>query len=467
MKHKNIVIVGGGITGLSAAYHLQKTINEKQLPYTLKLIEASDRFGGKIESLKHNGYTIDKGPDSLLARKPAAVNFVNELGLQDQMIRNATGQSYILAKSKLHKLPKGTFMGVPKEVSALLSSGMISFNGKLRALADLVLSKSKKKGDQSLGGFMRHRFGNEVVDAQISPLLSGIHSGDIDEMSLMATYPNFYQLEQKYGSVMKGLQKSMPKANKKNKSKPVSMFFSFKDGLETLVRRLVEILDDEMLQVNTAVDHIEKKDDGYHVLLGNGEVYKADAVIMATQHDAVPKVFSQYEFFKTLNDIPLTSSANVVLAFDKTVIKNKVEGTGFQVARNSNDYRITACTWTNKKWPTTTPEGKVLLRCYVGRPSDQDIVDLSDEEIINIVLKDLKKTMKIKGKPEFTLVTRWKNSRPQYTVGHLDRVNKVRENVLNRLPGVYLVGSSYDGAGIPDCISNGEKAALDVLGYLK
>ncbi|WP_085992778.1 protoporphyrinogen oxidase [Oceanobacillus senegalensis] len=466
MNKRNIVIVGGGITGLSAAYYLQKTMKEKHLPYRIKLVEASDRLGGKIQSIKKDGYTIEKGPDSLLVRKPAAVNLVNELGLEEKVIRNATGQSYILANNKLHKLPKGTFMGIPKEVGPLLSSGLISSKGKLCALRDLFLPKSKPLEDQSLGAFMRHRFGNEIVDSQISPLLSGIHSGDIDDMSLMATYPNFYHLEQKYGSLMKGLQKTMPKSNKKKMKNKTSMFFSFENGLETLVHRLVEEMDKNIFSVNTAVDHIEKKEQGYHVLLSNGMVEKADAVIIATQHDAVPRMLSQYDFMKKLYDIPAVSSANVVLAFDKSAIKNDIDGTGFQVSRNSDKYRITACTWTNKKWPTTTPKGKVLLRSYVGKPSDQSIVDYSDEEITEIVLKDLKKIMKIKGKPEFSLVTRWRDSRPQYNVGHLELVNSVRQSVGDLLPGLYLVGSSYDGAGIPDCIAKGEQAAADVIEFL-
>jgi protoporphyrinogen/coproporphyrinogen III oxidase len=465
MEKKNIVIVGGGITGLSAAYYLQKLIQSQSLPYTFKLIEASEHLGGKIETIKRDGFTIEKGPDSLLERKPAAIQLTKELGLESEMIHNATGQSYILAQNKLHPLPKGTFMGVPKEKGALLSSNLLSWKGKIRALNDLVLPKSNVEGDQSLGGFLRARFGNETVDMQISPLLSGIHSGDIDEMSLKATYPIFYQLEQKYGSIMKGLQKIMPSTKQKDK-KQKGVFFSFENGLETLIHRLVEVIDKDSISTKTSVDHIEKKEYGYHLLLSNGDVIQTDTVIMATQHNAVPKVFSQFEFFKELYEIPLTSSANVVIAFDEKAIKNKVEGTGFQVARNSNKYRITACTWTNKKWPTTTPNGKVLIRCYVGKPTDQEIVELSDEEITEIVLNDLKQVMKIKGKPEFSIVTRWKDSRPQYTVGHLERLNRVRENIAEQLPGVYLIGSSYDGAGIPDCIASGEKMAYEVLDSL-
>lgn len=466
MARKNIVVVGGGITGLTAAYYLQKEIKEKKLPYEVKLVEASNRLGGKIKTMKQDGFTIEQGPDSLLARKQPAVKLVEELDLQDQVIRNATGQSYILVKNKLHKMPKGTFMGIPKNVRPLLSSSLISGKGKRRALIDLILPRGKGTGDQSLGAFFRRRFGNELLVNQIDPLLSGIHSGDIDEMSLKATYPVFYELEQEYGSVMKGLKKTKPKPAKKKENNSTGAFFSFENGLETLIDSLAEKLDKGTVTVNNPVDHVEKKDHGYHLLLSNGDVEKADAVIMATPHFTVPGMFSQYDFFKTLQDMPATSTANVVLAFDQSAIKKDIDGTGFLVSRSSN-YRITACTWTHKKWPTTTPDGKILLRCYVGRPNDQSIVDTSDAELTEIVLKDLKKTMKITSDPEFSVITRWKNARPQYTVGHLERITAVRNQTRKSLPGMFLTGSSYDGVGIPDCIDQGEKAVTEVLEFLQ
>ncbi|WP_337969818.1 protoporphyrinogen oxidase [Virgibacillus salexigens] len=464
---KQIVIIGGGITGLSAAYYIQREIKAKKLPYTVKLVEASERLGGKIKTLKRDGFTIEQGPDSLLSRKPTAMKLVKELGLEDQVIRNATGQSYLLVDNKLHKMPKGTYMGVPKNVRSLLSSTVLSSKGKIRALADIMVSKGKADTDQSLGAFFRRRFGNELLVNQVEALLTGIHSGNIDQMSLKATYPTFLELEQTYGSVMKGLSKTMPKPTKTKRNQPSSgAFFSFKNGLETLIHRLEDKLDLGMLHKGTAVDHIEKKNHGYHLLLSDGNVLQADAVIVSTPHFTVPKIFSQYDFFHVFKGVPATSTANVVLAFDQSAIKNDIDGTGFLVSRNSN-YQITACTWTHKKWPTTSPEGKILLRCYVGRPGNEDIVDLSDDELTDIVLNDLNKIMKIKDDPEFCVITRWKNARPQYTVGHVERLAEVRRKTETYLPGVFLTGCSYDGAGIPDCIEQGENTVSEVLRFLQ
>lgn len=392
------------------------------------------------------------------------MKLAEELGLQDKIVRNATGQSYMLVKNKLHKMPKGIYMGVPKKVGPLLSSKLISPRGKIRALADLFLPRGKQEEDQSLGAFFRRRFGDQLIVNQIEPLLSGIHSGDIDEMSLEATYPIFHELEQTYGSVMKGLRKTIPESSAK-KGRSTGAFFSFEGGLSTLIDRLEDALEPGTIMPGTAVDHVEKKEYGYHVLLSNGEVYGADAVMMTTPHFTLPKVFSQYDFFKAFQRVPATSTANVVLAFDASAIKKDIDGTGFLVSRSSN-YRITACTWTHKKWPHTAPEGKALLRSYVGRPGDEAVVDLPDEELTGLVMDDLKKTMKLTAQPEFSVVTRWKDARPQYTVGHLRRLEAVREDMLEQLPGVFAAGSSFDGVGIPDCIEQGEKAVGDVLGYL-
>ncbi|GAB4073925.1 protoporphyrinogen oxidase [Barrientosiimonas marina] len=463
---KKILIAGGGITGLTAAYYLQKDIQEKGLPYEVKLVEASSRIGGKIKTTRRNGFIIEQGPDSMLSRKQPGVKLTGELGMRDQVVHNGTGQSYILVKNKLHKMPGGAHMGVPVRIRPFLFSSILPLSGKLRAGMDLVIPKGKT-GDQSLGAFLRRRFGNKLVENTIEPLLSGIYSSNIDDMSIQATFPEFYQLEQNHRSLINGLKKTRPEKAKppqKTNSQNQGAFFSFANGLETLVERLGDVLGDTISR-EIGVDHVEKKERGYHVLLSNGEVYQADALIMATPHQTLPKIFSQFSLFEPLRAMPVTSVANVAMAFDKSAIKKDIDGTGFVVSRNS-DFRITACTWTHKKWPGAAPDGKALVRCYVGRPDDASIVNKSDEEIKAIVLRDLNKTMDITAEPEFSVVSRWKSIMPQYTVGHTDRIAGVRRAVRRELPGVTLAGSSYDGVGVPDCIDQGEKAANEVLAHL-
>lgn len=463
---RRIAVVGGGIAGLTAAYYLQQEIAAKNLPYQVKLIEASPHLGGKIKTIKKDGFRIERGPDSFLIRKESAARLAKNVGLEKDLEKNATGKSYILVNKKLHEIPKASFMGVPTRITPFLFSDLFSSKGKLRAGMDFILPKGKPQDDQSLGVFFRRRLGDELLENLIEPLLSGIYAGDIDDLSLMATFPNFYQLEQNHGSLIKGIRKTMPEKKQKTKGKKPSMFLSLKNGLESLVDAMETRLAPDTVSKGVSVDHIEHKQDAYHLLLGNGEVYKADAVIAAAPHFAVQRMFSQYEFMAPLKEMKATSVANVALAFDASAIKKDIEGTGFVVSRNS-DFRITACTWTHKKWPSTTPEGKVLLRCYVGRPGDEGVVDLTDEEITEIVLTDLNKTMNISQKPDFAVVTRWKDAMPQYNVGHKQRLEKVRKAMQTELPGVYLAGSSYEGIGLPDCIDQGEAAVGKVLDYLK
>ncbi|WLV25517.1 protoporphyrinogen oxidase [Aciduricibacillus chroicocephali] len=466
--NRKIAIIGGGITGLSAAYSLKKKIEEKGLPIDIALFEGSNRLGGKIETMHHGDFVIERGADSFLARKRPAVDLVKSLGLEEELVRNGTGQSYVLSGGKLHKIPKGSYRGIPTRLGPYFNSSLFSAKGKLRGSMDLVLPKSKHEGDQSLGAFFRHRFGDEFVERLIEPLLAGIYSGNIDEMSLMATFPQFHELEQRHGSLVKGLQATMPEINTKKQKNPKAKegaFLSLRNGLGTMITALEKELG-AIIFKDESIDHIEKKENRFNLLLGSGEVFKADRVVIATEHEAVPKMLSQYDFLKVLNEIPSTSTANVALAFDKTAIRKDIDGTGFVVARKSKT-RITACTWTHKKWPTTTPEGKALVRCYVGKPDDQEVVNLSDEELTEIVLKDLNKTMKIKKDPEFAVITRWREARPQYTVGHVERMNKIQAGLEANLPGVFLAGSSYAGVGIPDCIEQGEKAASNALIHLE
>lgn len=465
MRKKKIVIVGGGITGLSAAYYLRKKINAEQLPYEVKLLEASDRLGGKIHTVRDGGFTIEKGADSFLARKEPGIKLVKSLGLQDQVIRNRTGQAYILLENKLHPIPAGSYMGIPVREEPFLKSNLVSDVGKSRAIKEVDLPKSDNVTDQTLGGFFRQRFGDELVENILEPLLSGIYSGDVDQMSLMATFPNFYQLEQTYGSLLRGLRETLPSGQASTGSKH-GQFISFKNGLITMVEALEKELGKDTYKLQANLEGIERTGEGYLLQLENGEQYEADAVIMTLPHKKLAALFPGSILSQTLDEIPVTSVANVVLGFDEECLQTDLQGTGFLVSRNSA-FRMTACTWTHKKWPETTPDGKVLLRSYVGKPTEQAIVDLSDREIVDIVLQELNQIMGLRGKPEFSMVTRWKKAMPQYTVGHKERLNSIRKETTENFPGLFLAGSSYGGVGIPDCIGQGENAVEAVVKYLK
>ena len=211
------MIIGGGITGLATAYYLQKQVREKQLPLEVKLVEASPRLGGKMQTYVKDGYVIERGPDSLIERKQSAARLAKEVGMADKLVNNATGKSYILVKNRLHSMPGGSIMGIPTEIGPFVTTGLFSLSGKMRAAADFILPRSTPVSDQSLGQFFRRRLGDEVVENLIEPLLSGIYAGDIDNMSLMSTFPQFYEAEQKYRSLVIGMKKMAPPIRKPQK----------------------------------------------------------------------------------------------------------------------------------------------------------------------------------------------------------------------------------------------------------
>lgn len=464
---QKVVIMGGGITGLTAAFYLQKTVQERNLPIDVKLVEASHRLGGKMQTVVRDGYTIERGPDSFLARKTSIIKLAKEVGMEDQLVPNSTGQSYVLVNERLYPMPGGAIMGIPTEIGPFITTRLFSIFGKLRALADLLLPRSESGRDQSLGEFFRRRLGDEVVENLIEPLLSGIYAGDIDQLSLMSTYPQFYEVEQKYRSLIVGMKRTKSAQPKKPVSgdKTKGAFLTFKTGLQSFAEAIASKLDPDSMFMGHRVSKVYKVRDKYEIYLNTGETMTADSIIAATPHKVTQLIFKQYSFFDPFKNVPSTSVATVALAFPEKAIKKDINGTGFVVSRNS-DYTITACTWTHEKWKHSAPNGKVLLRCYVGRAGDETIVDLSDDQIVKIVLDDLKKTMDILMEPEFTLVSRWNNAMPQYIVGHKQRLAAIQRHVEEELPGVFLAGSSYEGIGVPDCIDQGEAAVQKVLDYL-
>lgn len=462
-----VAIVGGGITGLTTAYYLQKAIQEQKLPIRYVLLESSERLGGQIQTDYTNGFVIERGPDSFLARKTSAARLAKEVGLENDLVRNQTGQAYILNNDQLYPIPGGAIMGIPTKLAPFVTTSLFSPAGKLRAALDLVLPRGEQEeGDRSLGEFFRHRLGNEVVENLIEPLLSGVYAGNIDDLSLMSTFPQFYHVERKYRSLILGMRSTTPKQPKAAADKKTpSAFLTFKRGLQSLVEAIEQRLDPVCIRKDTAVEKISKTDEGYDLQLSDGTVMTADSVVLTTPAKTTRDTLSAYPFINLLKEMPTTSVATVALAFPETAIKQDINGTGFIVSRNAN-YHITACTWVHKKWPQTTPKGKVLLRCFVGRADEDAIVYQPDEEIIKAVLADLNKIMKIEQQPEFYHITRWKQVRPQYVVGHQQRMAKLEAELHAQLPGIFLAGAPYHGAGLPDCIDQGEAAVNEVLKFL-
>lgn len=471
---KHIVIVGGGITGLTAAYYIQKSVREQGLPFTISLLEGSDRLGGKIQTELVDGFVLEKGPDSFLARKHAIIDLTLELGLEDQLVGTnpKARKNYILYRKRLHLMPPGLMLGIPTQMGPFVKTGLISPIGKLRAGLDLVIPARREDGDESLGGFLQRRLGKEVAENIAEPLLSGIYAGDTQVLSLDATFPQFKAIEQKYGSIIKGMlmtRKAGVGAQAPSLNLPAaarqSMFLNYKTGLKTLVDKLVSTLDGVHIQTNRSVDHIIRDGEQYRVLTADQKEVKADSIILATPAYITQLILRDMESSQLLANTTYVSVANVYLAFHRADLTYPMDAAGFVIPRKEGR-KITACTWTTTKWTHTSPEDKVLLRCYVGHSRDQSKVELSDEDMVAMVQSEMKDIMGVTATPIFHRITRWKKSMPQYQVGHLQRLKQIRQDLKTLRPGVFLAGAGYQGVGVPDCIQQGKEAAMHVMEYI-
>ena len=463
---KNVAIIGAGITGLTSAYYMKK-----QNPHlNVTIYEATNRPGGKIQTYRKDGYTIELGPESYLGRKTIMTDIANEIGLGNDLITNTTGQSYIYAKNKLYPIPGGSIMGIPTDIKPFIKTKLISPLGKLRAGLDLFKKPIEIEDDISVGDFFRHRLGDEVLENLIEPLMGGIYGTNIDDLSLMSTFPNFKEKEEAFGSLIKGMKDEKEQRIKQRRlypGVPKGQFKQFNHGLSSFIEALEKAVKNQGVDIkyNTKVEDIIVSQRDYQVVVdGKNEVY--DGVLVTTPQQVFMQWFNHDPAFDYFNTMDSTTVATVVLAFDEKDIENTYDGTGFVIARTSNT-DITACTWTSKKWPFTTPEGKVLIRAYVGKPGDTVVDDHTDEEIVSIVRRDLKQMMTFKGDPEFTIVNRLPKSMPQYHVGHIKQIRKIQEHIKRTYPRLKITGAPFEAVGLPDCIQQGHNAVDEMLEELR
>jgi protoporphyrinogen/coproporphyrinogen III oxidase len=474
-RAKHIVIVGGGISGLSAAFYARRELQAQGIEARITLIEKSDRLGGKLHTLRKDGFVIEKGADSFLARKLPIIELTRELGMEPELTAvNPKAKTYILHRGRLHRMPPGLVLGIPTEVMPFVKSNLISPLGKLRAGLDLVLPRRQSDSDESLGDFLERRVGREVLENIAEPLLAGIYAGDTSVLSLQATFPQFHSIEKKSRSLILGMMASRRTNAKETSELPNiaknSMFLTFKAGLSTLVERLIRVLDDVEMIMGCGVAQLEQaqnadNETSYHLTLDDGRELVANRVILALpapQTAALLPNLPEKKPFETMNYV---SVANVVMAFRAEDVGPGMDGSGFVVPRREGRF-ITACTWTSTKWLHTAPEGKALLRMYVGRAGEQEWVSMTDEQIIDRVRRDIREIMGLTAAPLFTEVTRLMRSMPQYPVGHPDNVRRLLERVREDLPGLQLCGSAYNGVGIPDCVRVAKGAALAAVNSL-
>jgi oxygen-dependent protoporphyrinogen oxidase len=459
---RRIVIIGGGLSGLSAAFYIRKFYKEAGIKPDIALLEKDKTLGGKIETLHRDGFVIEKGPDSFLASKTEMTDLAKELELDHELVKPnpKAKKTYILQRDKLLPMPSGLVFGIPTELKPFLKSGLVSFGGKARAMMDYLLPSKRSEEDESLGQLIERRLGTEVLENLTEPLLTGVYAGDISKISLQATFPQLGEVERQYGSLIRGIN-SERKSTKTDAGIKNSTFLTFRKGLQTLIHGLIHELHDVEQRTETAVVSIHvtgSTSSRYELELDSGERLLADDIYITTPNFVAAELLRSHLDVSALDAVNYVSVANLVMAFNKRDIAFDDESSGFLVPPKEGR-NITACTWTSTEWPHTSPDDKALLRCYVGRSGDEQNVQLPDEALTELVRKDLREIMGITAKPIFTEITRLEYSMPQYPVGHLGNLSGFHKELETTLPGIYFFGAGYDGIAMPDCIKQAKATA--------
>ena len=534
----NVTIVGGGLTGLTAAYYL----GHAKPDWNITLYEQAPRFGGKIQTQRVDDFVVELGPDSYLGRKTEMTDLIYDLGLGDTLVSNETGQAFVYDKGSIHPIPGGSIMGIPTEMMPFVKATLISWPGKLRAGLDYFKKPYQldKNGDVSIGHFFKYHLGQEMMDKLIEPLLAGIYGGDIYKISLLSTFPHFIQVEQKYGNMVKGMMAAkmghsragvtkaakgavaegdVPRAGKgtmtdrqfesheakstkaqadmasrKGTAAQSGMFRQLTGGLESVITAIVEAMPSNVtLYTSTLVSDI-RYTDGQYILdivkqdfedcncngqlishecsdvesslvketTGNSVTAHTDQVIICTPPATYNQWFKDDEGFDFLRSMEQSSCAIAIMAFDKATFNGDLKGSGLLITRNT-DTPLTACTILNQKWPQTTPDDKIVLRVFIGKPGNDVVEHLNDEELSELAVKEIQRIMSFSTQPEWVRINRLIHCMPQYNVGHRAGIKAVREHVAKHYPNLHLIGTPFDGIGIPDGVKQAKELVQSIV----
>ena len=457
---RRIAIVGGGISGLAAAFALEQERNRgAQISYVI--FESTDRFGGVLRSERVNGCLVEAGPDSFLTEKPWAADLCRELGFGNELIgsNDAERKTYILINDRLVEIPDGLMFMVPTRLMPVFLSPLFSWSTKVQILREWFYRPTRTDSDVTVAEFVERHYGREMVERVADPLLAGVYGGSADELSVNSVLPRFVTMEASHGSLGKGML-----AARKRHASGAPLFTSLRNGMQQLVDALVARLPPASRKLNTPVEQV-KPESGKWLIVAEGRTQEFDSVIMATSAYVAAKFLeSSSEIATELAGIAYSSSATVVLACDQKVRGRLPAGFGFLIPRSENR-RMIAATFVHNKFPFRTPADVALIRCFLGGTRDPAILQSSEDEIQGIVRRELEQILGIRAEPLFTRIYKWKSAMAQYNVGHSSRITRIRDRVSS-MPGLALAGNAYGGIGVPDCVRSGSEAVAKILADL-
>lgn len=464
-----IVVVGGGVTGLTAAHRLLQSAKER---VQLTLIEASPTLGGNVRTVREEGLVLDGGPDAFVVQKRAAADLCRELGLGSSLIetRAENRRVYIGLGRDLHLLPEGVVLTIPTRVLPLARTHLFSWPGKIRMGLDLLRPAQRGVADESIASFVRRRLGREAYERLADPLMGGIYAGDCEKLSIQATFPQLPALEAKYGSLVRGILATRPAPVPG--APPPSAFFALKGGMGELIDALERSVRERGGEILTgyAVKSVGPgMTPGARLRViaedrpGAALALDADHVILASPAHASARILADLapDAAREVGGIPYVSTATLLLAFDRADIAHPMDSVGIVLPRSAGR-RVLAITFVTSKWEGRAPEGTAVIRLFFGGHRHEGDASLPEDELIRIGLADLRAVLGITAQPKVARLFRYPMSNPQPVVGHKDRLARIRRAV-GAVPGLHAGGAAYDGVGLPDCVRQANEIAARII----
>ncbi len=471
---RRVAVIGGGISGLAAAHRLIELDPACQLA----LYERRPRVGGALWTKHEEGYQIEQGVDNFITTLPWGLDLCRRLGLEDQLVQTNPKfrQTYVVRRGRLHKLPDGFLMMAPTRMWPLVTTPILSPLGKLRCGIEYFLPPRKHEADESMASFVRRRLGREAYERLVEPLVSAVYAADLEKLSIEATLSRFRQMERDHGSIVRAMRRQMKQRRREGQgnveSGPrFSMFVTLREGLSSLVDAIVRRLPDGVARLATVVERIERHDAGWRVWSSHLDACGSptekseefDALIMAAPSHVAADLLRPHdaELADDLGTITHSGTAILSFAFDRGQITHPLDGMGIVVPAVERSV-ILACSLSSQKYVHRAPEGKVLLRVFVGGSRHPEMAETDEDELRTRVLDELVQWLGIHGPPIHTSLARWPRTMPQYHVGHKELVERI-ESRAAALPDFALCGNAYHGVGIPDCVHTAEQAAEQTM----
>ncbi len=469
---KRVIVIGGGIAGLAAAHRLSEIKHDKSGALEVTLLEASHRLGGSIATERVDDFLVEGGPDSFITEKPWALQLCDRIGLTSRLIstQSAFQKIYVVHDGKLVPLPEGFFLLAPTRAWPFIQTPLFSWSGKLRMAAELLLPRGPAREDESLGSFVRRRFGSEALERVAQPLVGGIYAADPDQLSLNATMPRFQDMERKKRSIIYAMwsaQRERTKNRETGSGARWSLFVTLRGGMQELVDTLAHRLPEGVVRVNSAATGLNRgSDHTWRAIVNGKDIIDADAVILAAPAPRAGALLKGIEANAAddLSSISYASTATVNLGYRRDDLPRAPDSFGFVVPAREQR-KIMACTFSSLKYPERAPADGILLRAFVGGTLQSELFSDDNVTMVQNVRDELAALLSVRAAPLFTRVWRHADSMPQYRVGHDGLIKRI-DTALQKFPTLALAGSAYHGVGIADCIRTGEAAAERVVNGL-